>query len=86
MKLNLKTITECQKDEFVNGWENAGGYMDDLNSDNPNPWCCPWYWRDTIDVEGKTFEEMGADWWRQCKDEVEELRAEEEELRAEEEE
>lgn len=48
--LNLATLTEEQKDAFVEGWENAGGFMGDL--DTPNPWCCPWDWNDEIEVEG----------------------------------
>lgn len=72
--LNLATLTEEQKDAFVEGWENAGGFMGDLET--PHPWCCPWDWNDEIEVEGETLEEMGADYWRQCKDEIEALIAE----------
>lgn len=74
--LNLKSLTEEQRDDFVEGWENAGGFMGDLET--PNPWCCPWDWTDEIDVEGETLEEMGADWWRQNKAEIEALIAEDE--------
>lgn len=73
--LNLATLTEEQKDAFVEGWKNAGGLTDDLET--PNPWCCPWYWTDEIEVEGETPEEWGADWWRQNKAEIEALIAEE---------
>lgn len=73
--LNLATLTEEQKDAFIEGWKNAGGLTDDLQT--PNPWCCPWYWTDEIEVEGETLEEMGADWWRQNKAEIEALIAEE---------
>lgn len=73
--LNLKSLTEEQRDDFVEGWENAGGFMGDLET--PNPWCCPWDWTDEIEVEGETLEEMGADWWRQNKAEIEALIAEE---------
>lgn len=74
--LNLKSLTEEQRDDFVEGWENAGGFMGDLET--PNPWCCPWDWTDEIEVEGETLEEMGADWWRQNKAEIEALIAEDE--------
>lgn len=74
--LNLATLTEEQKDAFVEGWENAGGFMGDLET--PHPWCCPWDWNDEIEVEGETLEEMGADWWRQNKAEIEALIAEDE--------
>ena len=74
--LNLKTLTEEQQKAFVEGWENAGGLTDDLET--PHPWCCPWDWNDEIEVEGETLEEMGADWWRQNKAEIEALIAEDE--------
>lgn len=73
--LNLATLTEEQKDAFVEGWKNAGGLTDDLET--PNPWCAPWFWNDEIEVEGETPEEWGADWWRQNKAEIEVLIAEE---------
>lgn len=49
--------------------------MDD--ADSSCPWCAPWTSCDSIDVEGETLEEMGADWWRQNKAEIEALIAEE---------
>lgn len=67
--INTVAMTEEQRAAFIKGWENAGGYMGDVES--PAPWCAPWYSYETIEVEGETFEEMGADWWRQCEDEVE---------------
>lgn len=73
--LQLNTLTSEQRDAFIRGWQNAGGYMDD--ADSPCPWCAPWTSCDSIDVEGETLEEMGADWWRQNKAEIEALIAEE---------
>lgn len=73
--LNLKTLTEEQQAAFIEGWESAGGLTDDLET--PNPWCCPWYWTDEIEVEGETPEEWGADWWRQNK-EVDQTQSKEE--------
>ncbi len=73
--LQLTTLTSDQRDAFIRGWQNAGGYMDD--ADSPCPWCAPWTSCDSIDVEGETLEEMGADWWRQNKAEIEALIAEE---------
>lgn len=67
--INTVAMTEEQRAAFIKGWENAGGYMGDVES--AAPWCAPWYSYETIEVEGETFEEMGADWWRQCEDEVE---------------
>lgn len=73
--LQLTTLTSDQRDAFIRGSQNAGGYMDD--ADSPCPWCAPWTSCDSIDVEGETLEEMGADWWRQNKAEIEALIAEE---------
>lgn len=68
-------MTKEQRDEFVNGWIQAGGYMGDANS--PVPWCAPWYYQLEIKVEGETPEEWGADWWRQTKAEFEQILKEE---------
>lgn len=73
--LQLTTLTSDQRDAFIRGWQNVGGYMDD--ADSPCPWCAPWTSCDSIDVEGETLEEMGAAWWRQNKAEIEALIAEE---------
>lgn len=74
-KLYLTSLSEQDKEAFIAGWKSAGGYMDD--ADSPCPWCAPWTSCDSIDVEGETLEEMGADWWRQNKAEIEALIAEE---------
>lgn len=72
-------LSEEQQQEFIEGWENAGGYTDDLD-ESPAPWCCPWYHGNTvITVKGSTPKEWGADWWSQCKDEIEEELANESE-------
>lgn len=72
-------LSEEQQQEFVEGWESAGGYTDDLD-ESPAPWCCPWYHGNTvITVKGSTPKEWGADWWSQCKDEIEEELANESE-------
>lgn len=73
--LNLKSLTTEQRDAFIRGWQNAGGYMDD--ADSPSPWCAPWTSCDAIDVEGETLEEMGADYWEQCREEINSLHPEE---------
>lgn len=73
--LNLATLTSEQRDAFIRGRQNAGGYMDD--ADSPAPWCAPWTSCDSIEVEGANLEEMGADYWRQCKPEIEAQLAEE---------
>lgn len=33
--LNLKLLTSEQRDAFIRGWQNAGGYMDDADSPSP---------------------------------------------------
>lgn len=71
-KIDLAALTEEQKDAFIEGWKSAGGYMDD--SDSPAPWCAPWITNDSIEVAGDTPEAWGADWWNQCKDEIEALK------------
>lgn len=73
--LQLNTLTSEQRDAFIRGWQNAGGYMDD--ADSPCPWCAPWTSCDSIDVEGETLEEMGADYWEQCREEINSLHPEE---------
>lgn len=73
--LQLTTLNSEQRDAFIRGWQNAGGYMDD--ADSPFPWCCPWFYADAIDVEGETLEEMGADYWEQCREEINSLHPEE---------
>ena len=54
--LQLTTLTSEQRDAFIRGWQNAGGYMDD--ADSPSPWCAPWTSCDAIDVEGETVGEL----------------------------
>lgn len=73
--LQLTTLTSEQRDAFIRGWQNAGGYMD--GADSPSPWCAPWTSCDAIDVEGETLEEMGADYWEQCREEINSLNPEE---------
>lgn len=71
-KIDTKNFTDEQRQEFVEGWESAGGYTDDF--DTSAPWACPWFHGNTIiEVEGDTPDAWGRDWWRQCKDEIEEL-------------
>lgn len=67
-------LTDEQKDRFVEGWEQAGGSTDDAEAENP--WFAPWEWQSTITVHGVTPEAWGADWFRQCKPEIDALLAE----------
>lgn len=70
-------FTDEQKDRFIKGWEQAGGPTDD--GECSDPWCCPWFWKPTIIVHGTTPEEWGADFYRQCKPELDAILAEEDE-------
>lgn len=71
-KIDTANFTDEQRQEFVEGWENAGGYTDDM--DSPAPWACPWHHGNAvIEVEGDDIALWGAQWWAQCKDEIEEL-------------
>lgn len=72
-KIDTVDFTEEQQKAFIEGWESAGGYTDDLD-ESPAPWCCPWTHGNTvITVNGEREKDWGADWWAQCKDEIEEL-------------
>ena len=77
--IDTADLCEEQQQEFIEGWESVCGYTDDMD-ESPAPWCCPWYHGNTvITVKGSTPKEWGADWWSQCKDEIEEELANESE-------
>lgn len=69
VSVETEALSEEERDDFVRGWEAAGGPVNDLES--PCPWCAPWVWAPVIDVRGSTPEEWGADWYRQCRREIE---------------
>ena len=70
-------LTDKQKDRFVDGWTEAGGNTDDAETDCP--WFAPWEWQSEITVHGTDPEQWGADWFRQCKPEIDAILAEDEE-------
>lgn len=72
MKVKPADFTVDQQNAFISGWENAGGYTDDI-SNSPAPWCCPWCYmgEKEIEVSGDTPAEWGISWWEHCKDEIE---------------
>lgn len=70
-------FTDEQKDRFVAGWTEAGGDCDDAESESP--WFAPWIWSPEIIVHGTTPEEWGADFFRQCKPEIDAILAEDDE-------
>lgn len=61
-------FTEEEQDRFIDGWTDAGGNTDDAEAENP--WFAPWEWSLEIFVRGTTPEEWGADFYRQCKPEI----------------
>ena len=75
--VNTAKFTDEQRARFVKGWEQAGGPTDDAESDTP--WCAPWEWQSVIVVRGMSFEAWGADWYRQCKPEIDAILAEDDE-------
>lgn len=74
--INGRYLTDEEKDEFIRGWEEAGGQMEDMEC--PNPWCCPWYGGGNTTCEGNSPYEWGAAFWKECEPEYEALKAEEE--------
>lgn len=75
--IDTTKFTEEERDLFIEGWKDAGGYVEDLEAGVDRPWCMPWYWCETIEVTGTDIKDWGAQWWEQCKDEVEALLKEE---------
>lgn len=75
IKLNTKTMTEEQRAQFIEGWEEV------YDIGCPDPWCVPWPWftKEVIEVTGNDPKEWGAQYWEQCKDEIEHLLVVEEE-------
>lgn len=69
IKLDTTTMTEEQRAAFIEGWEEACGYTDDMGS--PDPWCAPWYTKEIIEVKGNDPKDWGAQYWEQCKEEIE---------------
>ena len=69
IRVDLSTLTEEQKDEFVDGWKSVGGYVGDM--DSPSPWCCPWYWCENFATfDGSTPYEWGIEWWKEWEGQI----------------
>ena len=75
--IDTTKFSEEEKDRFIDGWTEAGGNCDDAESDTP--WFAPWEWQPEIIVRGTTPEEWGADFFRQCKPEIDAILAEDDE-------
>ena len=75
MEIAARKLKEEERGAFVEGWTEAGGYTDDL--DTPAPWCAPWTYDANIKVTGTDVKSWGAQYWEQCRKEIEALLAEE---------
>lgn len=78
--INNHYITAEEKSDFIKGWRDAGGYMDDVEAQSPCPWCMPWMGGTDVTCEGETAYEWGQSYWQACKDEVESLIKEEQDM------
>lgn len=77
--IDTDDFTDEQQAAFIEGWEEAGGYTGDTDSDAP--WCAPWCYHSEIEVTGTDVKDWGRQYWEQCREEVEQLLAEEEKER-----
>lgn len=71
--VDTSKFTEEEQDRFIDGWTDAGGNTDDGEAESP--WFAPWEWSPEIIVHGTTPEEWGADFYKQCKPEIDALLA-----------
>lgn len=85
-RLDTTRLSEDQRDQFIEGWEKAGGFTDDCDAGSPEPWCCPWDYNAIIEVTGCTPQQWGAVYWRTVKDEAEAVRLEDQKYRQQEQE
>ena len=74
--MKASELTEEQRQDFANLFYSDCETPTDIDSDNPSPWGCPWYWGG--DLEGETIHEMVENFIKAHKSEWESLRAEEE--------
>ena len=72
--VDTTALSEEDRDRFIAGWTDAGGDTDDAEAESP--WFAPWVWQPEIIVHGTTPEEWGADFYRQCKPEIDAILAE----------
>lgn len=67
--LNPKEFTDQQKLIFLKSWFEAGGYIGDIDEDQP--WCKPWTYTDSIlDPKDVLFVDLGAWWWKENASEI----------------
>lgn len=76
--IDTTKFTDEERDLFIEGWKDAGGYVGDLEEGVDCPWCMPWYCGNVeIEVTGTDIKEWGRQYWQSCKEEVEALLKEE---------
>lgn len=68
--IDLYNLTDEQQELFIQGWDEAGGYMGD--GETSSPWCCPWYSGSAPDLETESDDprDWGAQYWALVEDEV----------------
>lgn len=70
--IDTTKFTEEERDLFIEGWKDAGGYVGDLEADVDCPWCMPWYCgSNTIEVTGTDIKEWGRQFWESSREEIE---------------
>ena len=70
--IDTTKFTEEERDLFIEGWKDAGGYVGDLEAGVDCPWCMPWYWgSNTIEVTGTDIKDWGRQFWEECREEIE---------------
>ena len=70
-KLDLNTLTDEQKEAFSDAFYRYA--PNDIDSDNPNPWGCPWCFENEIEVTGTTPAEWAEAWWEQNRNEIDSI-------------
>lgn len=76
--IDTTKFADEERDLFIEGWKDAGGYVGDLEEGVDCPWCMPWYCGNVeIEVTGTDIKEWGRQYWQSCKEEVEALLKEE---------
>lgn len=70
--IDTTKFTDEERDLFIEGWKDAGGYVGDLEAGVDCPWCMPWYWgSNTIEVTGTDIKDWGRQFWEACREEIE---------------
>lgn len=76
MRVDTSRFTEQMKQEFLFGWKKAGGFVTDKKSEKPISE--PWKQNLIIETKAKTLRSMGAEYWLQIRDAMNNLTQEQE--------